>query len=110
VTPRGGPARPIGEDVGGALRSLGVPSKALSNRVRAAWEKVADPAWRGRAEPERIVAGTLVVAVESAALRHEIAQFHAERLLERLKALLPGDSLVEVRFRPGRVGGASPTS
>ncbi len=100
---RGGPAKPIGEGVDSALRALGVPSKALSRRVRAAWARAADPAWRGVAEPERVQAGVLVVAVSSSSLREELAQFHAQRLLAVLKGLLPEDPLVGLRFRPGPV-------
>ena len=104
---RGGPARPIGESVDGALRALGVPSRALSRRVRDAWDGLADPAWHGLAAPSRVVAGTLVIVVESAPLRHDLAQFHAERLLSSLKEALPDDAIVGLRFEAGRAREAS---
>jgi hypothetical protein len=98
---RGGPARPIGESLSGALRSLGVPTRAASRRVRAAWETAADPAWRGLAAPVRLIGGILVVAVSSASLREELAQFHAPRLLEVLKRLLPEEPIAAIRFEAG---------
>lgn len=101
---RGGPARPIGDLLGGALRALGVPSKAVTKRVLSAWERVADPAWRGVAMPHRWTAGTLVVAVASAPLRQELAQFHAERLLAALKSLLPDDPITALRFEAAGEG------
>lgn len=101
---RGGPARPIGDLLGGALRSLGVPSKAVTRRVLSAWERVADPAWRGVAAPHRWTAGTLVVSVASAPLRQELAQFHAERLLAALKTLLPDDPITALRFEAAGEG------
>ena len=104
---RGGPAKAIGESVDGALRALGVPSQALTRRVRDAWDGLADPAWRGLAAPSRVVGGVLVVTVESASLRQELAQFHAERLLASLRAALSGDALVGLRFEAGRVREAS---
>jgi hypothetical protein len=97
---RGGPARPIGDVVRGALRGLGAPSRAASARVRAAWASVADPAWEGLASPLRLVGGELVVGVSSAALRHDLAQYHAARLLDALRRALPDEPFVALRFEP----------
>ena len=80
-----------------------MPSRAASRRVHVAWGQVADPAWSGKAAPSRLEGGALVVAVESAPLREELAQFHAERLLSALKALLPDDPVVSLRFEAGSV-------
>jgi hypothetical protein len=91
----------VGDVLPGVLRGLGVPSKALSRRVRDAWDRVADPAWAGRARPERLQAGVLTVAVTSAPLREELMQFHAERLLAALRHALPDDSLTSLRFTAG---------
>ena len=102
---RGGPARPIGESVSDALRALGVPTRAASRRVMAAWATAADPAWRGIAAPARLLGGTLVVAVSSASLREELVQFHAPRLLDVMKSLLPEEPIVAIRFEAG--GGGS---
>jgi hypothetical protein len=49
----------------------------------------------------RLLGGTLVVAVSSASLREELAQFHAARLLEVLKRLLPEEPIVAIRFEAG---------
>ena len=98
---RGGPARAIGESVSGALRALGMPTRAASRRVMTAWATAADPAWRGRAAPARLIGGTLVVEVSSASLREELAQFHAPRLLEVMKKLLPEEPIVAIRFEAG---------
>jgi hypothetical protein len=97
---RGGPARPIGEAVRRALRTLGVPSRAATSRVRAAWDAVADPAWAGLAAPSRLSAGVLVVSVSSSPLRHDLAQYHAPRLLEALRAALPHEGIAALRFEP----------
>jgi predicted nucleic acid-binding Zn ribbon protein len=96
--------RPIGDLVPGALRALGVPSKAASGRVRDAWSRVSEPAWRDRAVPSRLQGGVLTVAVSSAPLREELAQYHAERLLRALQGLLTDDRLVALRFVAGDEG------
>jgi predicted nucleic acid-binding Zn ribbon protein len=98
---RGGPAKPVSDLVPGVLRSLGVPSRALSRRVRDAWTRVADPAWVARTEPLRLQAGVLTVAVSSAPLREELVQFHAERLLAAVRVALPQDPVVSLRFTAG---------
>jgi hypothetical protein len=85
-----------------ALKSLGVASARVTKSVRTAWDRVADPAWKGAAQPERLVGGWLVVAVSSASLRQELAQFHRERVLRVLRAALPGVPLAGVRFVDGR--------
>jgi hypothetical protein len=69
--------------------------------VRDAWARVADPAWAGRTEPQRLQAGVLTIAVSSAPLREEIVQFHAERLLAALREILKKDHLVSLRFTAG---------
>ena len=97
---RGGPVRPIGDSVRGALRSLGVPSRAASSRVRAAWATVAEPAWAGLVEPRRLTGGVLSIAVGPAALRHDLAQYHSARLLESLRRALPEEPIVALRFEP----------
>ena len=104
---RGGPAKAIGDVLPGALRALGVPSRAASRRVAGAWKQIADRAWLGRAAPVRLEGGVLVVAVESAPLREELAQFHAERLRSALRSALPEETIVSIRFEAGRVGGVA---
>jgi hypothetical protein len=90
----------VGDSVRRALRSLGVPSKAASARVRAAWAAIADPEWAGRAEPQSLTGGVLVVGVASASLRHDLAQYHAARLLDSLRATLPAEGIAALRFEP----------
>jgi hypothetical protein len=101
VKARGGAARPVGDLVTGALRALGVPTRAASRRMLDAWGAIADPAWAGKARPTRLVGGTLVVTVASAPLREELAQFHAARLLEAVQRALPDVGVAALRFEAG---------
>jgi len=101
----------VGDLVTGALRSLGVPSRAASRRVLDAWAALADAAWRGKAAPTRLVGGTLVVGVSSAPLREELAQFHAARLLDAMRRSLPETPLTAIRFTStSPVGGSTDTT
>lgn len=90
----------VGDLVAGALSDLGVPSARVTARLRGAWEQASDAAWRAEARLQRLQGGVLEVAVRSAALRQELAQFHASRLLATLRAALPDLPLVGVRFVP----------
>jgi hypothetical protein len=48
--------------------------------------------------------GVLEVEVGSAVLLQELAHFHKRRLLEALRARLPGTTLTDLRFRAGVIG------
>lgn len=88
----------VGDLLGGALRELGMPSARVTARVQAAWDRAADPTWRGDATPATLEGGVLGIEVRSAALREELAQFHRARLLDVLRAALPEIPLVGIRF------------
>ena len=104
---RRGKPRPVGDLLGPALRGLGMPSPRLTQRVLSAWDQVADPAWRGKAEPTQLDGGVLVVGVQSASLREELAQYHRARLLDVLKTALPDLPLVGIRFTLADIGSGS---
>ena len=95
---RGGPPRTVGEVLPAALRGMALPSRAQVHRIREAWDRVAEPAWAGRATPVSLSHGTLFVGVASAALRDELARFHAERLPRALATALPSDRVLALRF------------
>ena len=90
--------RPVGDLVGGALRSLGVPSVKLTEGLRRAWGVAADEAWRAHTRLRRIEGGVLDVGVSSEALRAELTNFHRDRLLAVMRAALPDVPLIGLRF------------
>ncbi len=90
--------RPVGDLLGSALKSLGLPSRAVSERVRNAWNLAAEPAWANVTRPIAIEGGVLRVGVASAALRQELTNFHAPRLMRVLLRALPDTPLVALRF------------
>lgn len=84
--------------MGAALRSLGMPSAKVTEKVQGAWEAACEDAWRGRTTLRRLEGGVLEVAVGSEALRDELTNFHRDRLLAVLRAALPDVPLVGIRF------------
>ena len=99
--PKRSQARPAGAFVSGALKDLGVLPARVSARLEEAWSQVAQPAWRPHVRLTRLQGGVLEVAVASAPLREELAQFHAPRLLAVLREALPDTTLVGLRFVAG---------
>jgi hypothetical protein len=80
------------------LRALGVPSPALTQRVESAWREACEPGWAERTRLRSLEGGVLSVSVSSEALRGELDGYHRARLLEVLRARLPGVALVGLRF------------
>lgn len=95
------PGRPraVGDLLGPALKSLGLPSRRAGERITRAWSVAADPAWAHLTRPLGVEGGVLQVGVTSSSLRHELSGFHAERLLRVLQRALPDTPLVAVRFQ-----------
>ncbi len=90
--------RPVSDLVGGALRSLGVPSARLTDGLRKAWERACEESWRDQTQLRRIQGGVLDIGVGSEALRAELTNFHRERLLAVMRAALPDVPLIALRF------------
>ena len=81
-----------------ALRSLGIPSARVTEKLRSAWSAACEETWRGRTLLRRLEGGVLEVGVSSAALRDELTNYHRGRLLTVLRAALPDVPLVAIRF------------
>lgn len=88
----------LGDLLGPALKSLGLPSKRAGERLRRAWDMAADPAWGETTRPLAIEGGVLRIGVTSASLRHELVAYHGPRLLRVLQKALPDTPLVALRF------------
>ena len=87
-----------GELVAGALKEMGVPSRAVGERLSKAWSQACDPAWLEHTHVRSHLGGVMEIAVDSAALREELAQFHRERLLGVLQTSMSGFPLIGIRF------------
>jgi hypothetical protein len=91
-------ARSAGELMGGALRSLGMPSVKVTEKLERAWRDASDDRWHEHTSLRRLDGGVLEVGVNSDALRDELTNFHRARLLAVLRAALPDVPLVGIRF------------
>ena len=90
--------RPMADLVGGAMRSLGMPSAKLTEGLRRAWGMAADETWHDKTSLRRIEGGVLDIGVSSESLRAELTNFHRDRLLAVLRTALPDVPLIGLRF------------
>ena len=108
---RRGPQK-VDQFLASALRDLGVPSQKLGKTLHLAWAGVCEPAWRNRTWLVGHEGGVLKIGVSSAALREELVQYHAERLLGLMRTSMPSVSLAALRFvvddRPPSDGQSAP--
>jgi predicted nucleic acid-binding Zn ribbon protein len=72
-------------------------------RLDRAWAEAAGPKIAPHTRVAKLAKGVLEVIVDSAVLLQELSSFHKRRLLQQLKALLPGTPLTDLRFKAGVV-------
>jgi hypothetical protein len=86
--------------VEGAFRRAGLERDAREWRALAAWSRVAGPRLGGKTRAERVLRGSLIVRVESAAWANELG-FLRTQLLEKLRATPGAEGIEELRFSIG---------
>ena len=91
---RGGEPRRVGE----LLRRVVPPAGARLPRS-ADWREAVGERVAPHATPRALFGGTLTVAVDSAPLLHELAAFHGDGILVRLRAAAPDLEVRRIRFR-----------
>ena len=69
--------------------------------LEKAWAAAVGPEHAAQTRVAGIKRGVLEVEVASGVLLQELAHFHKRRLLETLRASLPGTPLTDLRFRAG---------
>lgn len=94
-----GSPQPLSDAVQTWIHLHGLARRQATRELHDAWEAVCEPSWKNTTHPVRIHRGTLVIDVDSAALRHELTAFHAPRLLCQLQAIKPHWKLRRIEFR-----------
>jgi len=93
----------IGDLIPSVLKGLRGPGGEKMARARAAWAEVVGSAVARRTRLVDASQGLLQVVVASAALKHDLATFRREAVLEGLQSRLPDMALKGVRYRVGAV-------
>lgn len=100
--PERGP-EPLGEILSRLFMARGWGRRQDRMRLEHVWAEVAGPAVAPHTAVARLARGVLEVTVDSAVLLQELTHYHKRRLLQQLKARLPGVALTDLRFRAGVV-------
>lgn len=69
--------------------------------LERAWEAAVGPQLAPQTRLAGMARGVWEIEVESAPLLQELAHFHKRKLLEKLRASLPGTTIKDLRFRAG---------
>jgi hypothetical protein len=100
--PDNGPER-IGEVLARLFMARGWGEKRKRAALEDAWFKAAESilgsAARVATKPGSLRKSVLEIHVRDSVLMHEITQFHKRPLLARLRELLPGEKIGELRVR-----------
>jgi predicted nucleic acid-binding Zn ribbon protein len=98
--PNPGP-EPVGEILSRLFAVRGWGRRQDRLRIEEAWTAAVGPAGAEHTCVGSLRRGVLEVLVDNAVLFQELANFQKRRLLEQLRAALPGTSIADVRFRMG---------
>jgi predicted nucleic acid-binding Zn ribbon protein len=91
----------IADILGRLFTSRGWGRKNDRLRLESAWAEAAGPELLPDTRVLAIRRGVLEVEVKTAVLMQELAQYHKRALLGRLRTLLPGVTLTDLKFRAG---------
>src|SRR5687768_6674615 len=105
-TPRGDGREPrgpelVGEVLGRLFAARGWGRRQGQLHLERAWEEAAGPETAKHTRVAGLRRGTLEVLVANAVLMQELAHFRKRKLLEGLRAALPGTAITDLRFRAG---------
>lgn len=82
-----------------AARGWGRQQERL--RLERAWEQTVDPKHASHTRLSGVKRKVLEIEVRGAVLLQELTQFHKKKILEKMRQLLTGVVITDIRFRPG---------
>jgi len=94
-------ARPLGDVLSEFMKSSGLSRRRRLSAVEAGWARAAGEAVAAHSRVAALRAGALTVVVDSAACRHELANFRRFEMLERLRGQKGCERIHDIRFKVG---------
>jgi predicted nucleic acid-binding Zn ribbon protein len=99
---------PLADVLGRLFTARGWGRKSDRLRLEQAWSQGAGPKLAAQTRVGAFRRGVLEILVGNATLMQELAGFHKKRLLDALRQLLPGVTLLDLRFRAGTIDSGGP--
>lgn len=94
---------PLAEILARLFAARGWGRRQERGRLEQAWAEAVGPEDARHTRLGAFRRGTLEVIVANAVLMQELAHYRKKKLLERLRGLLPGTTVADLRFRSGVV-------
>lgn len=101
--PQRGPEN-LGEILSRLFTARGWGRRQGRLHLEKAWAEAAGPEIAAQTRVGNLRRGVLEVLVGNAVLLQELSHFHRRRLLEQLRARLPGTPITDLRFRAAALG------
>ena len=92
---------PLAEILSRLFASRGWGRKQDRLRLEHAWTDAIGPELEPHTRVAGLKRGVLEVEVANGVLLQELTQFHKRKLLEKLRGILPGVAISDLRFRAG---------
>ncbi len=92
---------PIGEILSRLFAARGWGRKQERVRLERAWAEAAGPEYVPQTRVASIRQNVLEIEVRGSVVLQELSQFHKRRLLAKLRELLTGVKITDLRFRTG---------
>jgi predicted nucleic acid-binding Zn ribbon protein len=91
----------IGEVLSRLFAARGWGRRQERLRLEEAWADAVGPAGAAHTRVANLRRGLLEVLVDNPVLLQELAHFHKRKLLETLRRRLPGQAIIDLKFRVG---------
>ncbi len=92
---------PIGEILSRLFAARGWGRKQERVRLERAWSEAAGPEYAPQTRVSSIRRNVLEIEVRGSVVLQELSQFHKRRLLTKVRELLTGVKITDLRFRAG---------
>ena len=92
---------PIGEILSRLFAARGWGRKQERVRLERAWSEAAGAEYSAQTRVASIRRNVLEIEVRGSVVLQELSQFHKRRLLAKLRELLTGVKITDLRFRTG---------
>ena len=95
------PPEPIKEILARLFTARGWGRRQARLHLERAWSNAVGPDYEPHTRVLGLKRGIFEIEVDSAVLVQELMHYHKRRLLEELRAKLPGQTIKELRFKVG---------
>jgi predicted nucleic acid-binding Zn ribbon protein len=83
------------------MRQLGLQERLTESQILGAWKEIVGEWFALHTHPDRLRDGVLIVRVVQSSVQFELERNWKPKIIQKLKARLPGTRIREIKFRVG---------